>query len=549
MPEVPEIERINALIRNARSTWFGLLGVLVFVSVTLMGVQHIDFYGVDRATQLPLVGTQVPTRLFFVAAPLLTAAFYGYFHLYLIRLWDVLSTAKARHNGTPLGDLITPWLITDAALFLRARLRDDRCVTPRALELVSMALNFTLAFVFGLIVLAWLWWSGMTARNWPTSALSGLCVAGAIYSCLSSAGMLTRRMRTAMTDTPRSTRTHQPMDYLIHGLTVTCVVVIGLSSLFRTTTPNLTQTSLLNSFPLRNLAPIEMIDEDIVERPPGWLNYRLAKAEFTAAHPDASPEQLDDWHEKRASLRRALRAPYWSGANQAKPNFAGAALNQSFLAGVRLADADLRGADLSRVTFEGARLTGAQLQNTTLHAADLSAADLGWSALDGANLSSATAPQAIFSAATMYHTVIFYNDLRGAHFDFAFMIGNENLANDWAYTNLSGVSARGALVQHAVLTNVIFDEATDFRDTLMDGTVDVPDALRAQMGNPCQWLNVDVPIEEMMQIWRWWFDQIGYTNWEDFMVPVFHQIIPAGPDLLAKYNLTDCRPSASFPDH
>ncbi|MEP5092211.1 MAG: hypothetical protein ABJR23_22540, partial [Paracoccaceae bacterium] len=123
MTDQDHVDRIDALTRNARNTWFTLLAALVFVSVTLMGVQHIDFYGVDRATKLPLVGVEVPTRYFFVAAPILIAAIYGYFHLYLIRLWDALSTAPPRVEGKRLGDAIAPWLITDAALHFRRKAR------------------------------------------------------------------------------------------------------------------------------------------------------------------------------------------------------------------------------------------------------------------------------------------------------------------------------------------------------------------------------------------------------------------------------------------
>jgi hypothetical protein len=115
-----QIEHINALTRNTRSTWFDLLAALVFVTITLMGVEHIDFYGVDRATKLPLVDVEVPTRYFFFAAPRLTTAIYCYFHLYLIRLWDALAAAEPTPNGRPLGPQITPWLISDAALHLRA---------------------------------------------------------------------------------------------------------------------------------------------------------------------------------------------------------------------------------------------------------------------------------------------------------------------------------------------------------------------------------------------------------------------------------------------
>ena len=161
------LKRIDALTRNARTTWFALLAALVFVGITLMGVEHIDFYGVNRATQLPLVDVEVPTPLFFYAAPILTAAIYGYFHLYLIRLWDALGQADPRIGDTPLGDRISPWLVADAALYLRTRLRRDEppCTAPRSMEGPAMALNILLAWVFGLVVLWFLWRQSLPARD------------------------------------------------------------------------------------------------------------------------------------------------------------------------------------------------------------------------------------------------------------------------------------------------------------------------------------------------------------------------------------------------
>ncbi len=134
------VARIDALTKNARNTWFVLLGVLVFVTITLMGVEDIDFYGVDRATKLPLVDVEVPTRLFFVAAPILSAAVYGYFHLYLIRLWVALGAAPAEDQGRKLGDTVTPWLVTDMAL----KLRSDAS-TARAMDWPAFGLNVGLA--------------------------------------------------------------------------------------------------------------------------------------------------------------------------------------------------------------------------------------------------------------------------------------------------------------------------------------------------------------------------------------------------------------------
>ncbi|XDA96479.1 hypothetical protein AB1M95_10040 [Sulfitobacter sp. LCG007] len=156
MTDDDHLNRIDALTRTARTTWLVLLGTLVFVVITLAGVDHVDFYGVDRATKLPLVDVEVPTRYFFLAAPMLIAAIHCYFHLYLIRLWDALGAAPQRLKGVRLGDAVAPWLVSDAALHLRSRLRQDNSTTRRPLELIATVLNLVLASGFGLFVLGWL---------------------------------------------------------------------------------------------------------------------------------------------------------------------------------------------------------------------------------------------------------------------------------------------------------------------------------------------------------------------------------------------------------
>ena len=194
MTDQDHLDRINALTRNARQTWFALLAALVFVGITLMGVEHIDFYGVDRATALPLVNVEVPTRFFFVAAPILIAAIYGYFHLYLIRLWDALGAAPARLNGIRLGDAIAPWLVADAALVYRARKRKDNCATPRTLERPAALLNLLLAWGFGLIVLAALWWFSLPARTFWMAAIAATSFIISLFAAFASLETLFRRL-------------------------------------------------------------------------------------------------------------------------------------------------------------------------------------------------------------------------------------------------------------------------------------------------------------------------------------------------------------------
>jgi len=80
------IDRVNDLARAARAGWLSLLFVLVFVSVTLVGVEDIDFFIPDRQTALPLVGLSIPTNMFFVLGPPLVAALYGNLHFHLLKL-------------------------------------------------------------------------------------------------------------------------------------------------------------------------------------------------------------------------------------------------------------------------------------------------------------------------------------------------------------------------------------------------------------------------------------------------------------------------------
>lgn len=115
--------------------------------------------------------------------------------MYLIRLWDALGTAPARLGGIRLGDAVTPWLVTDAALHLRRRMRGDNATTPRTLEGGAMLLNVLLAWGFGLVILFLLWQQSMAARTFWMTAIAAACLALSIITGASSIAMLARRMR------------------------------------------------------------------------------------------------------------------------------------------------------------------------------------------------------------------------------------------------------------------------------------------------------------------------------------------------------------------
>ncbi len=124
------LDHIAEVSKNARATWFGLLGLLAFVGVTLLAHKDAEFFAFGAETQLPLIGIKVPVKAFFYVAPVLVAAIYAYLHLYLMTLWDSLADAPAKIDGQPLSDRVFPWLISYAALWDRNRRRRDGSAAP-----------------------------------------------------------------------------------------------------------------------------------------------------------------------------------------------------------------------------------------------------------------------------------------------------------------------------------------------------------------------------------------------------------------------------------
>lgn len=463
MAELPgEIARINALTNNARNTWFVLLGVLVFVGITLMGVEHIDFYGVDRATTLPLVNFDVPTRYFFLAAPILVAAIYGYFHLYLIRLWDALGNADATIDGKPLGDLISPWLITDAALYLRVRLRDDMAATHRLLEGSAMALNFLIAWAFGLVVLFFLWWLSMPARTFWMTAIAGLSLLAASFVGAASLALMISRMRRKHTGPQRNVFRTLPAMWL---LVLALPALIGVSYL-RTT----------GDVPY--LATISMVDEAVVERPAGWLPYGVAKAEYKDAWcrrksadcamlSEASLAEFEtDWTARRDATRADMRRPYWSDrSNENLMNWQGANLNSAYLVGAYLYRANLEGADLNSAQLEGANLTNARLQGASLVSARLEHAKLQRADIQGVNFSGAALNEALLGGAELMKADFFTARMngaslnrayaQGAKFDHAVLTGADLFGAELERASFFGAQLQGANFNQAKMKRVI----------------------------------------------------------------------------------------------
>ena len=159
-PTKAQIDRINEISQLARTAWFSLIAYLLFVGITLLGVEDADFFVPTRQTQLPLVDVQIPTASFFYAAPILGAALYTYLHLFLIKLWEAHGEARTRD-----ADPTHHWLVNDYVLIRQG----DPTARARPLSWLVGSITLLLVWLAGPIVLGYAWWRSMPAHNeWMT---------------------------------------------------------------------------------------------------------------------------------------------------------------------------------------------------------------------------------------------------------------------------------------------------------------------------------------------------------------------------------------------
>ncbi len=571
------IARINALTQNARSTWFALLSVLLFVGITLMGVEHIDFYGVDRATQLPLINVSVPTPLFFYAAPLLTTAVFCYFHLYLIRLWDALGAASPRVNRERLGDAVAPWLITDAALFVRRLRREDLCASPRTMEGASMVLNALLAWVGGWFVLAWIGYKSLPAREFEMTAIASLSLVAAVFAGISSLVMAWQRMGASA---PEDQIWFWSFPAKALALLVFVLVSLGVAFL-KTDVPDWYDklpflARLQMTDPYLYIPEMDLVSEDLVSPPTTWKSHRLALAELedtecTVGSNDRCPEEAN-WYTAISHLRIARTAEIRTFEKATVSDLDPAELTKKSPSqlrkelkhGVDLSKTDLRAAKLTGLNLAGARFIKSKLNHADLEAAlpflgnlegaTLDYANLAYAIFFGANLKGASLRGiyawetnfvgAIFVGSQISDGLFFGANLRSARLwssrvEVSLLSGSKFKPTDFANSSLIKTSFHGTAFHRVSFEQTSF-EFTDLSHSFGYAHEDQLDQLFPSGKVPCQWITgIEPPSDrEFFSRWRGWLEaypkdsdrfKFKPSSWQRVAPIKWHSLPPTSP--------------------
>ena len=368
IPEKPpsedsaQLARMEALTKIARSTWFTLLAALFFFGLTLMGFRHIDYFDVTRSIKLPFVDVPVATRLFFIFAPALTAAVYCYFHLYLIRLWDAIAEADATTEEMPLGRRIAPWLLTDAALYLRDRLGggDRRIVhgDDEAVEGGTALANFLFAWGFGIFVL---FGAAIAVLPLQNILLTIATLGPLVIACSFGAASLLRLLRVidaSATDQKRAKVWIRRVSLLRFAIIVSAIVYFGAQFL-----PNI---------PRPFKTPLDFAGQEIVSRPEGWQDYAAARTVFRSQW--CAREEIADCSSLSSELASKVESEWLESRFRTLSKLPPPVIPRGL---------DLSGANLERVFWPMANLRVVNAGGANLAGAQLEGGEPKWGAAGG----------------------------------------------------------------------------------------------------------------------------------------------------------------------
>jgi uncharacterized protein YjbI with pentapeptide repeats len=500
------IARINELSQLARTAWFSLLVYLVFVGVTLLGVEDADFFVPSRQTQLPLVGVEIPTASFFWTAPILGAALYTYLHLFLIKLWDAHADARTSDD-----DATHHWLVNDLALILQG----DPVTKERPLARLAGLVTWVLVWAAGPIVLAYAWWRSMPAHNeWMTLLIAfflGVTLFVGFTSWRAAVTRLQRPPRRRWTGWLRRplallaalilvvvswTRTEGGLDRYADRLIDVAEANSSLA-FFQPTDEAGTRKSadqVQDEWIARHLrfdgfvAATDLAGAQLSPMPEDWLPCDIAKREFRAAYREregldtmsgeAEAAFEDEWLRRRSAYLAAIGA-----VDLTAFDFRKADLTDSFAAGARFPSFPWKGANLSPEIFEGSRyfddktcrlkwedvdFTSMGFADARLSGASLRRARLDGIKLDGAKLDGADLGDAGLEGASLLGADLTAADLRSANLKGASARGATFVGANLSQADLSGADFAGFSIRFGSLS-IVLSKGADLRRAQLEG--------------------------------------------------------------------------------
>ena len=383
---------VDEISRNAKRLFTSLLLGCVYAFLTVATTTDVRLVTNSASSPLPIIGTAIPIAGFYWAAPFILMCLYGYFLLYLQRLWESLGRLPAVFpDGTPLDKKAYPWLLNGLIRSHVALLKQDRPEFSRS----QTALSVFLAYWVVPLTLVFLWGRYLTRHEWVGTGINVALLVLSIVMAVTLRHKAASALRgVAGQSVPWRKRLKQKSTYI--SVFATVVLVSGL--IWRSELAISGQTEFFRA---------DLVEQDVSTKPPTWTGQKEKETEEIALV-------------KPARLRGA--------------NLRGANAFRAFLVKADLMVADLSGAFLHTADLRDARLFDADLRDANLNGADLTRADLSQAFLDSASLREANLSGAVLGGATLMLADLRETLLAGADLGRAYLQGAD-------LTGATGLSA------------------------------------------------------------------------------------------------------------
>lgn len=473
-----------------------------YVWLTIANTSDVELLTNSPSSPLPIIGTEIALVVFYWVAPLMLAAGYIYFHVYLQRVWDRLAMLPAVFpDGRALDTSASSWVMTGLVRSELRHLEPVQSPMSRLQGLVAVVLAW---FAIPVTIMG-TWMRFLPTHNWSGTVLHML-----LLTTVAVAGVLTYRLAattlnrgsTVLTPAWRPSRKRR-FNMVEAAVLLTVLVLIPLLSYGAihgidpnkrnspTPGPNVLRTWIPKLFLSVGYSPFaDFRDADVSQKPAMWsgdasslglikgatlqgrnLRYADAVGAFLV-NADLRGVDAVGADLQRADLRGAmLRQADLRGANLELADLRGAEFEETRLAGANLLRANLAGSDLRGLELPKAELVRANLQGARLHRANLASAFLNDANLAGAQLHRAILREAYLRDANLKQADLELANLHAAKLNDARLKG-ANLA----LANLSGADLRGADLRE--VTGLVCVQLQDVQydgQTLFPSDLNCPD--------------------------------------------------------------------------
>jgi uncharacterized protein YjbI with pentapeptide repeats len=472
--EFKALETVEKTSQNARKIFFAMLLGCVYSWLTIATTTDVKLLTNTASSPLPIIGTEIPIAWFFIAAPLVLMCLYFYFHLYLLKQWEGLSSLPAIFpDGKRLDERAYPWLLNGLVRRHFKRLKADRPFIAHIQEWITIFLAW---WVVPITMMAF-WLRYIPRHDWyGTFFHIGLIVLSIAFAiifyrmstlALQGKGWIAFRIAKFWSDS----RFYYGVIVVLFGV-IFSLVSYGAIEGVRTQETWKPKLYKLNN--LEEIVPwifkktgydvfVDFREQDVSEKPENYWEISgverlesvqgaklrranlgnadmygafMVKADLREANlfnTELSLVNLQKANLSNANLKRAFLY---------KANLQGANLLKADLRFATLTDANLQRSYLSEANLESAFLSGsgAQLQQAELDYAILKDADLSYAELKKANLkyanlsksklANSNLQEANLSKANLHLANFDGANLIGADFQYSYLLGAKNLTID-----------------------------------------------------------------------------------------------------------------------